>query len=217
MDTVKQVFGALMLGVAVWMLSRILPASVTMWLWTVPIVALAVILARAKFRTPAGRLGGKALAGVAALAALAIAVGAVQGATNPLNPLQRGVAKVDLPFERIKSVEDLTAKVAAANAAGKTVMFDFYADWCASCKEMEHKTFPVADVRAALSNTVWLQADVTANDKTDQALMEHFGIKGPPTIAFYGTDGVERSRYRVVGFMKAGEFASVVEKALAPQ
>jgi len=126
-------------------------------------------------------------------------------------------ARVDLPFERIKSVEDLTAKVAAANAAGKTVMLDFYADWCVSCKEMEHDTFPVADVRSALANTVWLQADVTANDETDKALLAHFGIFGPPTIAFYGTDGVERRQYRVVGFMKAGEFAPLVKKALAAQ
>jgi thiol:disulfide interchange protein DsbD len=164
-----------------------------------------------------GRALGKVLAGVAGLAVVAIAVGAVQGATNPLKPLQRTAAKVDLPFERIKSVEDLTAKVAAANAAGKTAMLDFYADWCVSCKEMEHNTFPVADVRAALGNTVWLQADVTANDETDKALLAHFGIFGPPTIAFYGTDGVERRQYRVVGFMKAGEFAPLVKKALAPQ
>ncbi len=96
-------------------------------------------------------------------------------------------------------------------------MLDFYADWCVSCKEMEHYTFPTPAVRAALANTVWLQADVTANDDVDRALLTHFGIVGPPTIAFYGTDGVERREYRQVGYMKADEFAPLVQRALAPQ
>jgi thioredoxin:protein disulfide reductase len=217
MDTVKQVFGALMLMVAVWMLSRILPARVTMWLWAVPLVAIAIILARAGFRTPGGRAAGRALATVAGVAALLIGIGAVRGATDPLHPLRAPEARVDLPFQRIKSLEDLNAQVAAANAQGKSVMLDFYADWCVSCIEMEHLTFPKPEVRGALANTVWLQADVTKNDATDKVLLKHFGIVGPPSIIFYGADGVERRPYRVVGFMKAEEFAPLVQKALAPQ
>ena len=95
------------------------------------------------------------------------------------------------------------------------VLVDFYADWCVSCKEMERDTFPDARVRAALANAVLLQADVTANDADDQALLRRFGIFGPPTIAFYGPDGVERPRYRVVGFMPAAEFADVATRATA--
>jgi thiol:disulfide interchange protein DsbD len=110
-------------------------------------------------------------------------------------------------------VQDLDAQVAAASASGKSVMLDFYADWCVSCKEMEKYTFPDPKVRAALANTVWLQADVTANDATDQALLKHFGIFGPPTIAFYGPDGAERRNYRVVGFMKTQEFAALAARA----
>ena len=94
-------------------------------------------------------------------------------------------------------------------------MLDFYADWCVSCKEMEHNTFTEADVQTALANTTLLQADVTANDDDDQALLKHFGIFGPPTIAFYGADGTERRNFRVVGFMKAAEFADVVRQAVA--
>ncbi len=103
MDTVKQVFGALMLMVAVWMLSRILPASVTMWLWAVPLVAIAIILGRAAFRTPGARLTSRTLAAVAMLAALLLGYGAVRGATDPLHPLRKAQARVDLPFQRIKS------------------------------------------------------------------------------------------------------------------
>jgi thiol:disulfide interchange protein DsbD len=217
MDTVKQVFGALMLMVAVWMLSRILSPKVTMFLWAVPLLALAIVLARATARTAGGRWSVRFLSGLAAAYAVLLIFGAAQGAINPLRPLQQPQARVELPFQRIKSLEDLNAQVAAANAAGKTVMLDFYADWCVSCIEMEHYTFPVAEVRAALANTVWLQADVTKNDDIDKVLIKHFDIVGPPTIAFYGTDGVERRKYRVVGFMKAEEFAPLVVQALAPQ
>jgi thiol:disulfide interchange protein DsbD len=214
METVKQAMGAMMLLVAVWMLSRILSPQVTMWLWMIPLAALAFVLLRSTFRTARGRIIARSVAVVVAAYALLIGIGAVRGATNPMDPLQPAMAKVDLPFERIKSVDDLNARIAAANAAGQTVMLDFYADWCVSCKEMEHYTFPTDDVPAALANTLWLQADVTDNDATDQALLKHLGVFAPPTIAFYGLDGAERSQYRVVGYMKAEEFAPRVTAAL---
>jgi thiol:disulfide interchange protein DsbD len=217
MDTVKQAFGALMLAVAVWMLSRIVPAAITNWLWIIPAAALAVILWRARWRTPAGRTVGRVVATAFTLGTLGIAVWAGYGSFGTSQSVTGSAARVDLPFQRIKSLDDLTAAVAAANGQGKTVMLDFYADWCVSCKEMEHRTFPRPDVRAALANTVWLQADVTANDATDQALLKHFGIFGPPTIAFYGVDGSERANYRVVGFMKGEEFAPLAQRALGPQ
>jgi thiol:disulfide interchange protein DsbD len=214
MDTVKQAMGAMMLVVAVWMLSRVLPPTLTMWLWIVPLAALVIILVRAAFRTKGARALARTLAVVVGAYAVLIGIGAARGSTNPLQPLQAAAPKVDLPFERIKSVEDLTARIGEANAAGKTVMLDFYADWCVSCKEMEHYTFPQEPVRDVLANTLWLQADVTANDATDQALLKHMGIYGPPTIAFYGLDGRERREFRVVGFMKAEEFATVAGSAL---
>jgi thiol:disulfide interchange protein DsbD len=214
MDTVKQVFGALMLAVAVWMLSRILPERISVALWAVPLLALVIVFLRSGVKGSGARLTLRALSVVAGIYAVVLTAGAVRGATDPLRPLQAAPAHAELPFQRIKSLDDLNAQVAAAGAAGKTVMLDFYADWCVSCKEMEKYTFPTAEVRAALGNTVWLQADVTANDATDQALLKHFGIFGPPTIAFYGTDGTERRNFRVVGYMKAAEFAPLAGNAL---
>ena len=121
----------------------------------------------------------------------------------------------ELPFQRIKTVADLDREIAAASSQGKTVMLDFYADWCVSCKEMEAFTFTDEQVQAALSKTVWLQADVTANDPEDKALLDRFGVFGPPTIIFFGTDGQQRRGYEVVGYMKAEDFASHVQKAFA--
>jgi thiol:disulfide interchange protein DsbD len=85
-------------------------------------------------------------------------------------------------------------------------MLDFYADWCVSCREMEDDTFTDPGVQAVLARAVLLQADVTANDREDQALLARFGILGPPTIVFFAADGTERNDFRVVGFKPADEF-----------
>ena len=92
-------------------------------------------------------------------------------------------------------------------------MLDFYADWCVSCIEMEKYTFTDTTVQEALSSTVLLQADVTANDDEDQALLKRFGVFGPPTIIFFGKGGLQRNGYEVVGYMKAKEFAAHVHLA----
>ncbi len=93
-------------------------------------------------------------------------------------------------------------------------MVDFSAAWCTSCKEMERYTFSDPQVQAVLGGSVLLRADVTQNDADDQALLKHFGIFGPPTIAFYGSDGQERAAYRVVGYMRADAFAARARAAL---
>ena len=216
MDTVKQVFGALMLAVAVWMLARILPPRVAMFAWMVPAVALGTVLWRAVVRQPAARLAVRGLAVVAMGWALLTGVGALRGATDPLAPWATAeVSGPQLPFVTVKSLADLDREVAAAQLAGRPVLLDFYADWCVSCKEMEKYTFPAPSVRTVLERAVLLRADVTANDEQDQALLKRFGIFGPPTIAFYGPDGQERAGFRVVGFMKAADFAPLAAKALA--
>jgi len=110
-------------------------------------------------------------------------------------------------------VADLEREVAAASAAGKPVMLDFYADWCVSCIEMEKFTFTDPGVQAEFERAVLLQADVTANDDVDQALLQHFGILGPPTIVFFDANGRERPEYRVVGFKKAEEFRPHIAQA----
>jgi thiol:disulfide interchange protein DsbD len=214
METVKPVFGALMLAVAAWMISRLLPERWALLVWAVPAAALGVVLLRAAVRAQLPLLLVRAGGVLAVAYALLLVFGAVRGATDPTAPWAAQHTVVEVPFTSIKSVADLDAAVARASAAGQPVMLDFYADWCVSCKEMEKYTFPDPAVRAALGNALLLRADVTANDATDQALLQRFGIFGPPTIAFYGADGVERANLRVVGFMKATEFAAVAQRAV---
>ena len=111
------------------------------------------------------------------------------------------------------TVEAVSENEFKEKTSSGTVLVDFYADWCVSCIEMEEFTFTDADVQSALANTVLLQADVTANDEADQALLERFGVFGPPTIIFFGADGAQRQGYEVVGFMKARDFADHVRMA----
>ena len=213
MDAVKAAFGVMLLGVAVWMLGRLLPGPVTLALWAVLAFVAGFCLLTLGGREVQG--GADAVRrGVGALAivyGVLMLIGALAGRSDPLQPLAglgAGAAEAtesrSLAFQRIKTVADLERAVAAGQRQrARPVMLDFYADWCVSCKEMERYTFTDPAVQAELARAVLLQADVTANDAADQALLQRFGILGPPTIVFFGADGLERTDYRVVGYQPA--------------
>jgi len=206
------------LGVAVWMLERILPGPLTVALW-----ALLAFVAGYYFGG-FSRSGGHGHApahpvarGIGLFAmvyGVILLVGAAAGNSDPLQPLKglslRGVqgeaaiAAAELPFIPIRSVADLDQQL--QGAAGRPVMVDFYADWCVSCKEMDKYTFSDEQVRQDLGNFLLLKADVTANSDDDQALLQRFGIFGPPTTAFFGPRGGECRNFRLVGFVAAEEF-----------
>jgi thiol:disulfide interchange protein DsbD len=222
MTTIKALFGVLFLAVAVWMLERVLPGPLTLALW-----ALLVIVAGYYFggfgRSGPGSAASRLIAKGAGLAAIAwgviMMIGAAAGGHDPLQPL-RGAAlpgfggpssaatAESLPFRMVASLEDLDRELAAAQAAGRPAMLDFYADWCVSCKEMEKYTFSVPDVRNDLAAFVLLKADVTANNEADQALFRRFGVYGPPTTAFFSAEGRECRSFRLVGFVAADDFRS---------
>ncbi len=214
MDTVKKFFGVLMLAVAAWMLSRLVEDRWSLLLWAIPAsIGAALLFSEVKARSVTGWVM-RGLGAVLGLYALALIAGVFLGGRDPLAPIpQFAKPEKTLQFTVIKTVDDLDRAIAAAAADGRPAMLDFYADWCVSCKEMERYTFTDAAVQAALANAVLLKADVTANDEADQALLRRFEIFGPPTIAFWGRDGIERKNYRVVGFMKADEFARVAAEA----
>jgi len=215
MDTVKKLFGVMMLAVAAWMLARIIPERLSLVLWAIPALVCAWLLITEIRKRSAATWVVRFVGAAAGVYGLALITGSVLGGTDPLAPFASRMAhQQELPFRTIKSVADLQREITQAKSEGRTVLVDFSAKWCVSCKEMEKYTFTDTAVKTALDRTVLLRADVTDNDAQDQALLKHMGIIGPPTIAFYGLNGEERANYRVVGFMKADAFASHAREAL---
>lgn len=227
LNSTKAVFGVVMLAVAAWMLSRIVPAAVTM-LFAAMLLIIPAIYMSALEPLPQAASGWKKLWKGLGLIMLIFGVlqliGMAAGGGNPLQPLTAFAsiatpsangepAKAEgLPFQRVRSLAELQQKVQQAKADGQWLMLDFYADWCVACKEMEAYTFSDAKVRQALSNFVLVQADVTEANSDDMAMMQEFGLIGPPGIIFYGPDGIERSGNRVIGFQDAETFLQSLQQ-----
>ncbi len=212
MQSVKAFFGVLMLALALWMVASLLPAAVLMLGWGALALGYGLSLLLTKsagwklklFAFVFLLLGGVQLAGLAS------------GGRDPWSPLAHLGKPVAPPtqFKRIKNVAELEQAIAGAN--GRTVMLDFYADWCVSCIEMEKLTFTDAAVKPELDRMLLLQADVTANNADDKALLKRFGLFGPPGIIFFDGAGHQVEAARVIGFQKPEQFLKSVAKLKSP-
>ena len=202
MDAVKRFFGVLMLATALWMVSPVIPMPWQMLGWAALAIGYAGWLL--------SRRGGNWLAKAAGLAFATLGmvqlVGMATGGRDVFAPLAHlaGKPAQTAAFKRIKSVAELDAILAAG--PGKPVMLDFYADWCVSCKEMERGTFRDPRVQQRFDGMLLLQADVTANDANDKALLKRFGLFGPPGILFFDKSGGESRSQRVIGYQDADRF-----------
>lgn len=221
MNATKAVFGVIMLAVAVWMLSRILPAAVTMLLSAMLLIVPAIYL-NAVEPLPRPASGWKKL--WKGLGLMMLLFGAMQliglsaGNTNPLQPLAglavggETPAKTGIRFQRVRSIAELEQTLQQAKAKQQWVMLDFYADWCVSCKEMEAYTFTDAQVKQQLKDFVLIQADVTENNADDKALLQRFNLVGPPGIVFFDPAGQERGNKRVIGYQDAATFVNTLKQ-----
>ncbi|MBL8495889.1 MAG: protein-disulfide reductase DsbD [Rhodocyclaceae bacterium] len=219
MESVKKFFGVLMLGMAIWIVSPVVPPVASMLAWAALLIFSAMYL-HALDPLPAHAHGWqrfwKGVGVVSLLTGAALLVGALAGSRDPLQPLAvlrsaAAPAADHVRFERVATVAELEQRIASAK---QPVMLDFYADWCVSCKEMERFTFNEAQVKSRLRNMLLLQADVTANSDHDKALLAKFNLFGPPGIVFFDKSGREIDGLRVVGFQNAGEFLPVLDRAL---
>jgi thiol:disulfide interchange protein DsbD len=222
MDTVKRFFGVLLLGVAIYLVSPFIPVSVQMFLWAALLIVTAIFL-RVIDPLPSDAHGfqrfAKGVGMIALIAGVAYLVGAFSGSRDILQPLSglrvtttEGGGPAETPFQRVNNLSELDERIGAA--AGRTVMLDFYADWCVSCKEMEHFTFGDERVKARLRDMVLLQADVTASNADHAALLKRFRLFGPPGIVFFDREGREIRGLRVIGFQPAERFVAVLDQAL---
>ena len=224
MNAVKAFFGVMLLGVAIWLISPVISALVHMLLWATLLIISAIYL-HALDPLPPNASGfkkfWKGFGVISLVLGVALAIGALSGNRDILQPLAglrasagtTSAAPIEhgLKFERVKSVAELDARIAAAK--GKQVMLDFYADWCISCKEMERFTFSDPKVQARLKDVVLLQADVTVNSDADKALLKRFKLFGPPGIIFFNKEGVEQP-FRVVGYQTTNKFLQSLESGL---
>jgi len=221
MDSVKAVFGVVLLGVAIWLLERILPVNVTMLLIAALLIASAIYMGAldALSDTATGwRRLFKSLGLLILIYGVAYLIGAAAGSNDLIQPL-RGLAATSgnapqsqqhLVFRQIKGRQGLQLALNDSIQQQRGTMLDFYADWCISCKEMEKYAFTNAKVLAALEDINTLQADVTDNDSIDTELMSSLGIYGPPAILFFDSSGREIRNRRVVGEMSGEQFAAHV-------
>jgi thioredoxin:protein disulfide reductase len=225
MNVVKAAFGVMLIGLAIWMLERILPGAVTLFMWGVLVVLTGVFMGAfdpLPAQPPATRRLGKGLGLVACLYGALMLVGAALGGNDPLRPIPQaaltGVGEAPaqrLSFRTVTSVAQLETELAAARQAGRPVMVDFTADWCVSCKEMERYTFTADAVVNSLEPFVLLKIDVTANTPDDRELLQYFSSFGPPTIAFFDARGNRLDGFTLVGFVRANDFATHVNTVAA--
>ena len=214
MNAVRNFFGVVMLGMAVWLIGPVIPAPLQLALWSALLIVPAVYLHALDGLPAHSNKWAKMWKGVGIMllvAGIALLLGALAGSRNPLQPLEglRATAgnvphAPTLPFQRVKNVAQLDEAI--QQAQGKYVMLDFYADWCVACKEFEQFTFADPRVRKLLESAVLLQADVTQNGPDDAALLSRFGLYGPPGIIFFDPNGNEISAASVVGYQDADKF-----------
>ena len=222
MNEVKRVFGLLLLGVALWTLQSVLPASLALALWGALLITAAVLLVSYSSR---GHRAGwskslwrRAVAAVLACCGLLQLMGAASGGSDPLQPLAHLASRVGggdqtqvAPrFQLVRSVAELDT---ALRTAGRPVMLDFYADWCVSCKEMERFTFTDPTVQARLAGALLLKADVTANSTQDRELLKRFQLFGPPGTIFFDAQGHEIAAARLIGFQNSARFLQTLSLA----
>jgi thiol:disulfide interchange protein DsbD len=218
MRSVKHFFGVMLLAVAIWIVSPVLPVAAQMLAWAALLIGSAMVLRAIDPLPPeAGTIKRlwKGVGFLALLAGTALAVGALAGSRDLLRPLsgltaggERGAQAAS--FTRVANLAELEAKLAAP---GKPVMLDFYADWCVSCKEMEAFTFTDARVKAKMEQMLLLRADVTANSSEDKALLKRFRLFGPPGIIFFDRQGREVAGLRVIGYESADVFLASLNRA----
>jgi thiol:disulfide interchange protein DsbD len=215
MNVIKAIFGFMILSVAIFFFERMVVEPWTQLLWYGLFLALLGYLLEINAQKSASFTRG-----VFRVLLLSGFVYVVLQSVIFFNPTFPAVAtttnqqKVDVheQFTQVRDLGELAMYIERANTEGKTVMVDLYADWCVACKEFEKYTFPDPAVQKALSNTMWLQIDLTDNTPTNLEFQEVFEVTGLPTIMFFDKEGNELTTSRITGFVDADVFATHVNR-----
>ena len=209
MTSVSEIFGILMLAIAIWMVERVIP-NYTLYLWAILLIGTAIYLKRY------AHLVVKTVMALIFIYGTVCFIGAISGATNVLNPLEKFTQKTNgvafensLNWKYIKNNDELNN---AIQTSTKPVMLDFYASWCVSCKELENITFKDERVIKTLEKFTLLKADVTNNTQEDKALQKRFGVFGPPALIFFDENKQEIKQAQIIGYKNADEFLEIMNR-----
>lgn len=220
MDGIKAVFGVLMLGLAIWLLERIIPGWIALLLWGSLLIISAIYLGALNTLSLSSTGWEKLSKGIGLIILIfgtLLVIGSASGSQNVWQPLKSlasisgttGKAIGGVPFKKINNLNELEQELTQSNQA---VMLDLYADWCVECKTMEITTFQDPAVIATLANTNTLKFDMTENNDAHKAFLKQFGIFGPPTILFFDPQGKEYKQHRLIGTMNARDFNAHLAK-----
>ena len=219
MDNIKRVFGVIMLGVAIWFLERVFPTSFTLILWATLFIVSAVFfgtLEKIKEHSSNWQRLCKGLGFLMLLYGGILIFAAVNGKGTVLDPFNKrmssNISTETLLFTNVSNLSELEVQLEKSKLENKTVMLDFYADWCVECKQMEKYTFSDLSVQNILGDIKLLKADVTQNNDDDKALLKHFDLFGPPAILFFNNESAEIKSHRFIGFAKPKKFINHIRK-----
>ncbi|RMR05152.1 protein-disulfide reductase DsbD [Pseudomonas syringae group genomosp. 3] len=216
--TVKNAIGVLLLALAIGLLSRVLPGQITLLLVGLLSAGVALFLGALEFTEKTTRQKLAQLLGLALLVyALASWYGALSGQTDPMRPLGReyatanngAVAPNSTQWQTITTSAELDRVMQEAQSAGKPLLLDWYADWCISCKVIEHEVLPDPGVVARLAGYSLIRFDMTDSNAEQRALLDRYKLFGPPALLFFAKNGEELQNVRVVGEIDA---AGLIER-----
>jgi len=222
METIKRIFGVIMLGVAIWFLERVLPETLVLVLWAMLFITTAIFvgaLDRLEAVSTYWQRLWKGMGIVMLVYGIVLIVAAANGGGTVLKPFKQQALSSEtadtLLFKYVASLEELDQQLQQAKREGKPVMLDFYADWCVICNELETYTFTDPAVQKTLMQFTLLKIDVTKNNDVDKALLKQFDLFGPPAILFFNKESVEIKSHRLVGFIKAKAFVDHITQAIS--
>jgi thiol:disulfide interchange protein DsbD len=191
MNTVSKIFGVVMLGLAIYMLDRLLEQYIIYILFAVLFGGSALYVLKSK----------GILAKISAVVLLGIA--------SYFGYLSTNIKDNHLKFQYVKTTQELDNILANTT---QPIMLDYWASWCVSCKELENITYADPKVREFLKGYLLLKVDVTKNNKDDQALMKRFNIYGPPALIFFDKNGIEIKSKKIIGYKNPKDFMKIVDK-----
>ena len=222
MNNIKAFFGVLLLGVSIWMLERVTPPPVSLFLWGALAIGCAVFLGALNFAPKIRLKAASQAAGLVLLIyGICLIVGAAMGNHNPLKPLELQILSKEfgdssqqqtLPFTKVISPGEVDRLLANAAQRNQPAMVDLYADWCISCKLMERNVFPDPLVAPELQKLALIKLDITENTTEHQEFLNRYQLFGPPALIFFDTHGKEVKEVRTQGDISASQLKNRLDQ-----